>query len=162
MLHRWVCCPCLLCRNDLVWWIYITMGLLYKRLKAFHSIQIVRFLTRFCSGPGSAFPLRIILDILNLFSVSLENSHQWLVLCSAKNLSQLYRGLPLVEDQDKNNLLEILFDEGIHGRAALVGWFFILVLKMGIATLFAFAIGGVCVPGAGLEERKKGQGEVND
>ena len=40
-------------------------------------------------------------------------------------------------------------------------WFFILVLKMGIATLFAFAVGGVCVPGAWLEEREKEQGEVN-
>ena len=42
--------------------------------------------------------------------------------CVQQNISANNTGCPpLVQDQNKNNLLEILFDEGIHGRAALVG-----------------------------------------
>ena len=99
-------------------------GSLIQKVEDFPSyLKSKKNLTRFCSGPGSAFPLRIILDILNLFSVSLENSHEWLVLCSAKISANSTGFAPsFVQDQNKNNLPEILFDECIHGRAALVGW----------------------------------------
>ena len=164
MLHRWLCCLCLLCRNDLVWRIYITMGLLYKRLKVFHPIlKSKRLLTRFCLGPGSAFPLRIILDIFNLFSVSLENSREWLVLCSVK-ISANGAGCPpsLVQDQNKNNLPDSLWWR--HSWKSCSGWlktdFSFWFWKWGLP-VFAFAIGGVCLPGAWLEKREKEQGEVN-